>query len=176
MEFLLQQAFTTILISVLVEIVVVNNLPKWRKKEQDEKQSAIAEKKVCLSGMLRKQWTALMLVLIACGILFTLFPSWLLNWIGIDHKIVLLIFWGYALFLIIINLPKLTKYEYDEHSFKRINAFGFSKTFQYEDVVEVIETKTAYKIITKIKKIRFGRGLCGADNFIIYLKKKCNLG
>lgn len=173
MEFLLQ-AFTTILISVLVEIVVVNNLPKWRKKEQDEKQSAIAEKKVCLSGMLRKQWTALMLILAACGILFTLFPSWLLDWIGIDHKIVLLIFWGYVFLMLMLNLPKLVKYEYNEDGFKRTNAFGFIRCFRYEDVVEVIETKKAYKIITKTQKLRFGRGLCGADNFIIYLQKKCN--
>lgn len=173
MERLLQQAFTTILISVLVEIVVANNLPKWRKKEQDEKRAAIEEQKVFFTRIMIKQITVIIAVLIVCGLLFVLFP-WLLDWVEVDYKIVLLVYWGYVFLMLMLNLPKLVKYEYNEECFKRINAFGFIRCFRYEDVVEVIETKTAYKIITKTKKLRFGRGLCGADNFIIYLQKKCN--
>lgn len=173
MEFLLQQAFTTILISVLVEIVVANNLPKWRKKEKDEQRVAIEEKRVFFTRIMIKQITVIIAVLIICGLLFVLFP-WLLDWVEVDYKIVLIVYWGYVFLMLMLNLPKLVKYEYNEEGFKRTNAFGFIRCFRYEDVVEVIETKKAYKIITKTKKLRFGRGLCGADNFIIYLQKKCN--
>ena len=89
MEFLLQQAFTTILISVLVEIVVANNLPKWRKKEKDEQRAAIEEKRVFFTRIMIKQITVIIAVLIICGLLpfvsnLTLYPFSLIFFVNIS--------------------------------------------------------------------------------------------
>ena len=77
---------------------------------------------------------------------------------------------------IIVLFPLLVKFEYDEEKFEYTNAFGFTRIFQYEDIVEVIEKKSSVRIITTSKKIRLGRGFCGAEPFTAYLKEKSNHG
>ena len=168
---LLWQILTRILISILVEVLITKNASKWRKKEYDEKRAASQEKQVYLPKMLTKQVNVLMTFVVVVGILLVIFPQ-ICEWLEFDYKTALLVWWIPLTLDLIIYVPVLVKFEYDQEKFEYTNAFGFTRVFRYEDVVKVIETKCFVRIITKNKQIRFGKGLCGAESFIDHLKER----
>ena len=125
--------------------------------------------------MLKKPCTVLMIFSVAIGLLLVIFPQ-ICDWFEFDYKTTLLVWWIPLTLDIIVLFPLLVKFEYDEEKFEYTNAFGFTRIFQYEDIVEVIEKKSSVRIITTSKKIRLGRGFCGAEPFTAYLKEKSNHG
>ena len=112
-----------------------------------------------------------MLFVASIGILLVLFPQ-ICGWYGFDYKITLLVWWIPLLLDIVLFSRFLVEFKYDEEGFEYKNSFGFTRFFRYEDIAEVIERKRTVRIITASKKIRFGKGLCGADRFLAYLKEK----
>ena len=168
---LLLRIIAVILISILVEVIVANNIPKWRKKEHDEKRKANKAKEVYLSEMLTKPGTVLMVFVVVVGILLVIFPQFC-EWVEFDYTTTIVVYWIPITLDLIIYVPLLLRLKYDEEKVKYTNAFGFTRSFRYEDIVEVVETKGFVKIVTANQKIRFGKGLCGAETFIDYLKEK----
>ena len=82
------QLITTLLISVIIEIIVVKNLPKWQKTEHEECQRAKQQHEVYFPKMLTNYGVFLASVLSAIGILLVLFPQ-ICTSIGFDYKITL---------------------------------------------------------------------------------------
>ena len=165
------QLITTLLISVIIEIIVVKNLPKWQKTEHEECQRAKQQHEVYFPKMLTNYGVFLASVLSAIGILLVLFPQ-ICTSIGFDYKITLLVIWMPIVLYIIVCSRMFVKIKYDTDSFEYINAFGYKRTFRYEDIHDVIEKNGFVTIMTEKKKIRFGKGLYGADRFTAYLKKR----
>lgn len=170
MVFLLQ-FFTMILISMVIEIIVVNNLPKWQKKEYDERQLARQRHEVYLPKTLANNVIFPASLLSAIGILLILFPQ-ICESIGFDYRITLLIVWVLLILNFIVCARFFVKIKYDDEKIEYTNAFGYKKTFRYEDIHNIIEKNGFIRIIIENKTIRFGKGLYGADRFIAYLKER----
>lgn len=170
MVFLLQ-FFTMILISMVIEIIVVNNLPKWQKKEHDERQLARQRHEVYLPKTLANNVIFPASLLSAIGILLILFPQ-ICESIGFDYRITLLIVWVLVILNFIVCARFFVKIKYDDEKIEYTNAFGYKKTFRYEDIHNIIEKNGFIRIIIENKTIRFGKGLYGADRFIAYLKER----
>jgi hypothetical protein len=165
------QLLTTLLISVTIEIVVANNLPKWQKTEHDERQLARQQHEVYLPKAMSTNLFFLASILSAIGILLVLFPQ-ICESVGFDYQTTLIIVWVPIILGLVVYSCFFVKIKYNEEAFEYTNAFGYRKTFRYEDIHDVIEKNGFIIIMTEKKKIRFGKGLYGADRFTAYLKKR----
>jgi hypothetical protein len=165
------QLLTTLLISVTIEIIVVKNLPKWQKTEHEECQRAKQQHEVYFPKMLTNYGVFLASVLSAIGILLVLFPQ-ICESVGFDYQTTLIIVWVPIILGLVVYSCFFVKIKYNEEAFEYTNAFGYRKTFRYEDIHDVIEKNGFVTIMTEKKKIRFGKGLYGADRFTAYLKKR----
>ena len=105
------------------------------------------------------------------GVLLVIFPQ-ISAWLGFDFKITLLVLWIPLIFDIMVLMPLFGKFNYSEEEFEYTNVFGFTRIFQYKDILKLIETKRRVKIVTANKKICVWKGFCGAEAFIDFLKEK----
>ena len=173
MVFLLR-FLTLILSSALIEVILANSIPNRQKREHDERRLAKQQNKVYLPKELAMNLFFPASVLSAIGVLLILFPQ-ICESVGFDYPITLFIVWIPLILSMIICSRLFVKINYNEEIFEYTNAFGHRKTFRYEDIRNIIEKNGFVTMITENKKLRFGKGLYGADQFIAYLKKRISI-
>ena len=124
-----------------------------------------------MNKQLKTIFTVLIAYLTIHGLLLIMFPQ-ICDFLGWNYKITLLVFWIPLIFNMIVISSMWMKIEYGEAGFEHTNAFGLTRVFQYDEVIEIIDKGRNVRIITARKNILLFNSFSGVRSFAAYIKEK----